>query len=255
MRLSGVLTLFQQWRRKRRCRKLRECNPELVDFLVYKLGVFPGRVDLYRIALSPRGAPLPLGSGFKVSNERLEFLGDAVLELVVSDFLFQRYPRREEGQLTQLRAYLVCRRNFNQLSERIGLAQLAERMVEGVCFSTRMKGDLLEAFFGALFLDVGFEETRRAFIDRVLKGNIDFALAEANSVDAKSSLYMWAKKKNAAVSIEVSNDPNHAAYFEAMVYIDGRLLGQASAARKKLAEQAACERVCEELSIQRFNVS
>lgn len=253
MRLFDIPALFEQWRRRRRCRKLRRQEPELVDFLVYKLGVFPRRLDLYRIALTPRGAPQALQSGVKVTNERLEYLGDAVLELVVSDYLFHRYPLRKEGQLTQLRAYLVCRKSFNHLSDRIGLGKLAARMSEGVHFTMRMKGDILEAFFGALFLDVGFEEAQRAFVEMVLKGNVDFAEAEANSVDAKSRLYMWAKKQGAEVSIRVEPDPRRPEHFQAMVYVDDRLRGKGSAVRKKLAEQAACEKVCEALSIRRIS--
>lgn len=253
MRLSSLPIVWSKWRHWRKYQKLRKIDPKLVDFLVYELGVFPNRLDLYRIALTPRGAPVVQRYGVRVTNERLEYLGDAVLELVVSDYLFHRYPLRAEGQLTQLRSYLVCRKSCSYFSERIGLARLAANASRGVLFTARMKGDLLEAFLGALFLDVGFEKARRAFVDKVLKGNVDFAEVETKSVDAKSALYMWAKKKNALVSIYVKDDPDRPSYFLALVHVDGRLVGQASAVRKKLAEQAACERVCEALSIRQFN--
>lgn len=253
MRLLNLFGAFEEWWRWSKYKKLRRFDPELVDFLVCKLGVFPNRLELYHIALTPRGAPMALQFGMSVTNERLEYLGDAVLELVVSDFLFHRYPLRDEGILTQMRSYLVCRNSFNHLSDQIGLAKLGAQISGGLHFTTRMKGDLLEAFFGALFLDLGYESARRAFVDKVLMGNVDFSEAEIKSVDAKSALYIWAKKKDALVCIDVKDDPDRPSYFLALVYVDGKLLGQASAVRKKFAEQAACERVCEVLSIRQFN--
>lgn len=252
MRADAALSIrawCASWRRRSRYAKLRKEEPELVDFLVHRLGVYPGHLDFYRVAFTHRGAPMELQSGMKVTNERLEYLGDAVLELIVSDFLFHRYPLRDEGQLTQLRSCIVCRKSFNQLSERIGLGGLAVRMSGGRNFSMRMKGDVLEAFFGALFLDVGFEATRRVFVDRVLKDNVDFTELEAHSIDPKSQVYMWAKKKDLPVAIEVIADPNEAGRFLAKVSVGEKLLGQGTGVRKKLAEQAACAQVCSALSM------
>lgn len=246
----GVISLLASLQRRLRYARLRKEEPELVDFLVHKLGVYPGSLDLYRVAFTPRGAPLELGSGMKVTNERLEYLGDAVLELAVSDFLFHRYPTREEGKLTQLRSYLVCRKSLNQLSERIGLGRLAVGMTGGRNFSMRMKGDVLEAFFGALFLDVGFNAARRAFVDGVLRNNIDFAEVEAHSVDPKSLVYIWARKQGVSVQLDVCADPNDSSHFLARVFVDGVLRGKGVGVRKKLAEQEACAQMCRELLIE-----
>lgn len=237
------------WRRRCRYARLRKEEPELVDFLVRKLGVYPGRLDFYRVAFTHRGAPLELKSGFKVTNERLEYLGDAVLELAVSDFLFHRYPLREEGYLTQLRSCIVCRKSFNSIAERLGLDDLAVHMSGGRSFSMRMKGDALEAFFGALYLDVGFETARRAFVMCVLREFVNMEKLESDIVDPKSRVYIWARKNGVAVSIDTDRDFLDSSKFLAKVLIDGNVAGQGSARSKKLAEQAACEQVCEALAI------
>ena len=114
----------------------------------------------------------------------------------------------------------------------------------------RMKGDVLEAFFGALFLDVGFNAARRAFVDGVLRNNIDFAEVEAHSVDPKSLVYIWARKQGVSVQLDVCTDPNDSSRFLARVFVDGVLRGKGVGVRKKLAEQEACAQMCHELLIE-----
>ncbi|MEO6852219.1 MAG: ribonuclease III domain-containing protein, partial [Mucilaginibacter sp.] len=149
-------------------------NRKYVKLLKNLLGFVPGNLSLYRLAFRHKSVAQNVKKGVKNSNERLEFLGDAVLGSVVAEVLFKQYPYEDEGFLTELRSKIVNRVNLNQLARKLGFEQLIQydnRMVN----STRqgsLLGDAFEALIGAVYLDKGYDFTKNFLIDHIIKSHI-----------------------------------------------------------------------------------
>ena len=151
-------------------------------------GVCPNNIELYKLALIHRSASLFLDDGTPINNERLEFLGDAVLESIVSDYLFIEFPEQNEGFLTKLRSRIVSRASLNKLAVRIGLDR---HIITQGNYSSQQKnlyGDALEAMVGALYLDKGYDFTNRLIINHLLNRYIDLVDITEQETDFKSRL-------------------------------------------------------------------
>jgi len=145
-------------------------NRKYVKSLKNLLGFVPGNLSLYRLAFRHKSVAQNVKKGVKNSNERLEFLGDAVLGSVVAEVLFKLYPFEDEGFLTELRSKIVNRGNLNQLARKLGFEQLIQydsRMVN----STRqgsLLGDAFEALIGAIYLDKGYDFTKNFLVNHII---------------------------------------------------------------------------------------
>ena len=131
-------------------------------------GIYPNNIELYKLALIHRSASLFLADGTPMNNERLEFLGDAVLEAIVSDYLFIEFPGKPEGFLTQMRSKIVSRSSLNDLCMRIGLADHIISQSGGSFIQKHIYGDALEAMIGAIYLDKGYDYVNRLIINDIL---------------------------------------------------------------------------------------
>ncbi len=177
--------------------------------------------------------------------ERLEFLGDAVVELVVSDMLFQRFPMLREGGLTQMRARLVNAKTLAQLADDLKLGELARVGVgeerSGGRNRTSILSNLFEALIAAVFLDSGYSDAHRV-VAALIEPQIVALLAEPTTKDAKSSLQEWAQDRLSVTptySIVDTIGPQHEAQFIAAVHVQGLGTIQGTGGSKKAAEQAA----------------
>ena len=130
-------------------------------------GFVPHNIELYKLALIHKSASLVLEDGRPINNERLEFLGDAVIEAVTSDYLFIEYPDRDEGFLTQLRSKIVSRQSLNELAVKIGLDRHVISNASTSITQKHIYGDAFEAMIGAVYLDQGYEFTNRLLINRI----------------------------------------------------------------------------------------
>ena len=187
------------------------------------------------------------------SNERLEFLGDAVLEEIVSSCLYFGLPEKEEGALTKIRASLVCERSLASAARKIGLERFI-RLGKGEELSggrqrDSIVSDCLEAVFGAVFLDGG-RDAARSVIEKILSGNAHLAALGRLSTDAKTELQELVQK-NGPVSIEYrilsESGPDHAKQFEAAVFVNGEELGTGFGRSKQSAHAAAAEAALKKL--------
>jgi ribonuclease-3 len=191
--------------------------------------------------------------GVKNSNERLEFLGDAVLGSVVAEVLFKLYPYEDEGFLTELRSKIVNRVNLNQLARKLGFEQLIQydnRMVN----STRqgsLLGDAFEALVGAVYLDKGYDFTRNFLVDHIIKSHIDIHRLEQTETNFKSKLIEWCQRHGKDITFELieNKDGESAKLFTVQASIDGEIMGQGKEFNKKNAEKLAAEKACEALAI------
>jgi ribonuclease-3 len=217
------------------------------------LGFVPGNLSLYRLAFRHKSVAQNVKKGVKNSNERLEFLGDAVLGSVVAEVLFKLYPFEDEGFLTELRSKIVNRSNLNQLARKLGFEQLIQydsRMVN----STRqgsLLGDAFEALIGAIYLDKGYDFTKNFLVNHIIKSHIDIHKLEQTETNFKSKLIEWCQRHGKDITFELieNQDGESNKLFTVQASIDGEIMGQGKEFNKKNAEKLAAERACEALSI------
>ncbi|MCB0791142.1 MAG: ribonuclease III [Flavobacteriales bacterium] len=205
------------------------------------LGVTPRDTALYRQALRHSSA-VPEDRVDLPNNERLEFLGDAILDAIVGDLLFNSYPDKEEGFLTRMRSKLVSRQQLNMLARKIGIERVMESNVEGG-HETSVPGNALEAVIGALFLDKGFERTRRSVVS-LITGEFALKELEQEDRDSKSRLLEWGQKNRRKVEFRVAEEAGRSSrgrIFLAEVLVDGRVRGRGKGTGKKKAEQEAAD--------------
>jgi ribonuclease-3 len=218
------------------------------------LGFVPGNAALYKMAFRHRSVAKVLQNGTRSSNERLEFLGDAILGSVIAELLFKSYPYKEEGFLTEMRSKIVNRANLNQLARKMGFDQLIvfdQKMVNIQTKHHSMLGDAFEALIGAIYLDKGYNYTKDFLIKRIVKPYIDIHTLELTETNFKSKLIEWCQRQGKDFTFDmVENDAGESAkLFTIKVVVDGETYGIGRDYNKKNAEKLAAEKACEALAI------
>ena len=218
------------------------------------LGFVPGNLSLYQLAFRHKSVAVPVKDGTKNSNERLEFLGDAVLGSVVAELLFKKYPYKGEGFLTEMRSKIVSRAHLNQLSKKLGLNELIQydaRMVSYPNKQGSLLGDAFEALIGAVYLDKGYLFTKNFLIVRIIKPHVDIQLLEETETNFKSRLIEWCQQAGKEVVFtpveNVAGD--NAKIFTIEAVVDGEVCGTGRDYNKKSAEKIAAEKACETLHV------
>ncbi len=218
------------------------------------LGFVPGNLRLYRMAFRHRSVAVELKNGTKNSNERLEFLGDAILGSVVAELLFKLYPYKDEGFLTEMRSKIVSRSNLNQLARRLGLDELIEFDTRILSYSNKqgsLLGDTFEAMIGAIYMDKDYNFTRDFLITRIIKPHVDIHTLELTETNFKSKLIEWCQRHGKDISFEIvaNAEGENAKLFTVQVTVDGENCGLGRDYNKKNAEKLAAEKSCELLNI------
>ncbi|MCC8089551.1 MAG: ribonuclease III [Rikenellaceae bacterium] len=214
-------------------------------------GVYPNNIELYKLALIHRSAMVTLENGMPVNNERLEFLGDAVLESIVSDFLFIEYPEEDEGFLSKIRSRIVSRSTLNSICKKLGLDKfIITQQSNKHIIQKHLYGDALEAMVGALYLDKGYNTVNKLFINNILKRYIDLEEITVLESDYKSRLIEWCQKNRHEINFDTSLDAidNGRQTFKCELYIDSDVKAMAAGNSKKEAEQRASAKVYKEIS-------
>jgi ribonuclease-3 len=227
---------------------------EFIKKLKNVLGFVPGNIVLYKMAFRHRSAAKLLKNGSRSSNERLEFLGDAILGSVIAELLFKSYPYKEEGFLTEMRSKIVNRANLNQLARKMGFDQLILFDQKTVNVQTKhhsMLGDAFEALIGAIYLDKGYEFTKSFLLKRIVKPYIDIHTLEMTETNFKSKLIEWCQRHGKDISFDmVENDEGESTkLFTIHAIIDNETHGIGRDYNKKAAEKLAAEKACESLAI------
>jgi ribonuclease III len=224
----------------------REFSSRLKDLLGFR----PGELRIYEIAFIHRSASFTLPDGKKVNNERLEFLGDSVLDVVLSDFLFEKYPDASEGFMTKIRSRIVNRDVLNQLAISMGIDRILVSNISSGQQTRNLYGDALEALIGAIFLDKGFRKTKKFFIKNVLKRYLDLEVVVNTDNDYKSLLFEWVQKKKESLSFAFNEEydfEKKKSVFSTTLSIGGKEYGKGQGASKKEAEQEASRQTWEKL--------
>ena len=206
------------------------------------LGFRPGNIRLYEIAFIHRSASFTLPDGKRVNNERLEYLGDAILDAILSDFLFVKFPDADEGFMTKIRARIVNRDVLNQLSLSMGIDKILVSKINSVYPTINLYGDALEALIGAVFLDKGFKKTKKFFIKNVLNKYLDLDNIINTDTDYKSLVFEWVQKTKANLVFTYNEEYDFdmkKSVFSTILFIDKKEFGNGQGASKKEAEQEA----------------
>ncbi|WP_207758593.1 ribonuclease III [Algoriphagus lutimaris] len=237
----GINTLFFSKKDKR-----------LAASIKVMLGSRPFNIALYKLALTPSGLAEETRKGFKISNERLEYLGDAILGAVVAEYLFQKYPYRDEGFLTETRSKLVNRESLNSTGIKIGLKKILNLEIGDRTFigNKSLYGDVLEALLGAVFLDKGYHFTKKFILNRILL-HFDLEGMIATVTNYKSKIIEWSQKENKAIEYKVLHVHGNQRFKEFIVSleVDGEEVAQGKGSTKKKAEQEASKNACDSLNI------
>ena len=210
-------------------------------------------VSLYKLAVKHSSVAEVNIHGIKESNERLEYLGDAVLDMVVADYLFTQFPFKEEGFLTEIRSKIVNRESLNLLSRKIGLNQLIRyHKSHQTVIPKSIFGDCLEALIGALYRDKGFAKCRKFIIKKIILAHYDLDELINTTTNHKSKLIEWAQKENKKVTFKVLelNESIKKKQFTTQVVIDDQFYEIGYGLSKKKAAQDAARRTLETLEEQ-----
>jgi ribonuclease-3 len=206
------------------------------------LGFKPGNLRLYEIAFIHRSASYTLPDGKRVNNERLEYLGDAVLDAILSDFLFEKFPDASEGFMTKIRSRIVNRDVLNQLAVSMGINNILVSNVNSAHPTRNLYGDAFEALIGSVFLDKGFQRTKKLFIKKVLSKYLDLKTIVHTDTDYKSIVFEWVQKNKANLIFTYNEEydfDTRKSYFSTTLFINKEEYGKGVGASKKEAEQEA----------------
>ncbi|MBX9889934.1 MAG: ribonuclease III [Amoebophilaceae bacterium] len=213
---------------------------QLICFVKAFSGKSPSNISLYQIALKHSSV-----EGNSASNERLEFLGDAVLSLVVAEYLFKKYPLKEEGFLSEIRSRLVNREALNNLARKIHVDKMLHYDSHTIRKSGHkfIYGNALEALIGAFYLDHGYGHCRIFIIEQLIHNYISLKTLIENDTNFKSRIIHWGQKHHGQVVFKIIEEKQYEYYkqFTAHVLIDEKVIGVGTGKTKKCAEQAAAE--------------
>ncbi len=204
----------------------------------------PNELAYYEQAFLHRSSSLKADKGNWVNNERLEFLGDAVLDTVVADVLFQKYPTKREGFLTNTRSKIVQREMLNKLALELGLDKLVVSSTKKTSHNNYMYGNALEAFLGAIYLDQGYEICKQFIEERLIEQYIDLDKVSRKEVNFKSKLIEWSQRMKMEISfelIESFTDSNNNPVFQTQVNVWDVAGGIGTGYTKKESQQNAAK--------------
>jgi ribonuclease-3 len=231
---------------------------EFVSRLRKIIGFRTTNLRIYEAAFIHRSASFTLAEGQRINNERLEFLGDAVLDAILSDYLFKKFPDANEGFMTKIRSRIVNREILNQLAISMGIDNILVSNVSSAHSTRNLYGDALEALIGALFVDKGFNKTKNLFIRRVFNKYLDLEKIVETDTDHKSLVFEWTQKHKTNLTFEYKEEYDFKlkqSVFSATLIINNEEFGTGHGASKKEAEQEAAGKAwakLKEISVDHF---
>lgn len=212
------------------------------------LGVKPRKTILYKQALSHRSVKEHAAE----NNERLEYLGDAILGAVVADYLFKKYPYKDEGFLTEMRSKMVNRQQLNDIALKLGLQKLTFfNKDDSGLRNSQIFGNTLEALIGAVYIDKGYLKTKDWVLQYIIVPHLSVDELEQVEINMKNKLIGWANKNNKTIQFETVNETidRKRRIFTIAVLVDGKTIAEAKGFSKKDASQLAAKLATEKLAL------
>ncbi len=239
------------WRLLKISSKKSPSDKKLIAAIQTIAGFTPKNLELYRLASRHSSLIKENGDGFKENNERLEYLGDAILGAAVADFLFKKFPYKSEGFLTEMRSRIVNRESLNLLARKIGIGNIVQYDQKNSQLQQVILGNTLEAIVGAIYLDRGYRSTKIFVTKKLIAPNYDLDELVNTQTNFKSRVIEWSQREGKDVRFEIVDIKKSKIHkeFTAQVIVNDEVIGKGYGNSKKKAEQDAAYKTCEKLSI------
>lgn len=208
------------------------------------MGFYPDWIDLYKEAMTHRSSSVRSKKGKWMNNERLEFLGDAILDAIVADILYKKFENKKEGFLTSTRSRIVQRETLNKLAVELGIDKLIVSATRNLAHNTNIYGDALEALIGAIYLDQGYRVAKKFVYETLIKQHLNIETVLKSEVDFKSRLIEWGQKNKVDVLFEITDssyDSQNNPIFSSCVKVGGLEIGSGTGYSKKESHQMAAK--------------
>jgi ribonuclease-3 len=222
-------------------KKKNESDLKLISFLVKKLGYRPKNLELFHKALTHKSYS-NLRDDIQ-SNERLEYLGDTVIDLIVAHFLFEKFPDRDEGYLTKLKSKIVDRNMLSQIGAELELAEHIKYKTGRSIRVATIEGNAFEALIGAIYLDSDYDTTKKIFNNYIIRNYVDLHKVLEQEINFKSALLIWGQKNKLAIVYKILQDAakENDYHYISQVVINEKEWGMGKGLSKKEAEQQASQ--------------
>jgi ribonuclease-3 len=217
---------------------------ELIGFILKKFGYRPKELKYFFKAITHKSFR---NQEIEFSNERLEFLGDAVLDSVVADYLFVKFEDEDEGYLTRIKSKIVNRKTLSDIGEAMNIRDILRyNQARSINLNT-LEGNAFEAILGAIYLDGGYDSVKKSVQNYVFRNYVNINRLLEEEIDFKSKLFIWCQKKKLQLSFDVLKDVNTGScwVYEVEVEINGKRYGRGKGSAKKLAEQESAKETLE----------
>ena len=225
-------------------------DKEFYVFIYSTTGFFPRNIEPYRLAFIHRSKPIKTSTGKWADNERLEFLGDAILDSVVASFLFSHYPDQNEGFLTATRAKIVQRESLNRIGSLLKLDTHVKAAAHTSSHNSYINGNAVEALIGALYLDRGYDACVKFITNRIITRYIDINTLVQTEQNFKSRLIEWTQKYRISIEFELVDtyyDSQNNPEFKTAILLGGIFAADALGYSKKESHQAASKKALDRI--------
>lgn len=228
--------------------KKNEAQLKLVRFIISRFGYRPGNLAYFEQAITHKS---DVNSRYLESNERLEFLGDAIIDAVVAEFLFMRFPNEDEGYLTKIKSKLVSRKTLSEIAEEMEIRQVLRYHKGRSININTLEGNAFEAIIGAIYLDGGFEKVRTTLEKHVYRKYLNINKVLEEEIDFKSKLFIWSQRNKISIDFQIISEINNGNSWEykVIVLVNKQKYGLGTGSSKKAAEQVAAKETLELIGI------
>ncbi|HON19746.1 MAG TPA: ribonuclease III [Bacteroidales bacterium] len=218
-------------------------------YLKNSFGFSPKKIELYQQAFTHKS--VTNDKLIREDNERLEFLGDAVLSAIIAEYLYKKYPLASEGFLTELRSRILNRNQLNKLSRKIGIDVFINSNEQDFNICESLLGNALEAFIGALYLDRGYKLTKKIFIEKIINNYINIDLLASIDSNYKGKILAWSQKVKNKIEYKVTKEIlfNKRKQYIVQLFVNGQFIAEGYDYNIKGAEQNAAMLACEKLEL------
>ncbi len=225
-----------------------EAQLTLIRFIISRFGYRPKKISYFEQAITHKSNA---NSKYIDSNERLEFLGDAIIDAVVAEFLFARFPNEDEGYLTKIKSKLVSRKTLSEIAEEMEIRQVLRYHKGRSININTLEGNAFEAIIGAIYLDGGFEQVRQTLEQHVYRKYVNINKVLEEEIDFKSKLFIWSQRNKLSIDFQIISEINKGSSWEykVIVLVNDQKYGLGMGSSKKAAEQVAAKETLELIGV------
>ena len=214
-------------------------------FIIKRFGYRPKNLSYFLQAITHKS--LSNNTISESSNERLEFLGDSILDAIIAEYVYNRFPNDDEGELTKIKAKLVSRKTLSLIAEEMELREIIRYQKGRTINLNTLEGNAFEAIIGAIYLDGGYDSVKKVVNKHILNNYLDLNKILEEEIDFKSKLYIWCQKKQLKLDFIVLSEENNGGnwIYSVLTIINDVNYGRGTGSSKKMAEQAASKETLE----------